>query len=228
MCSSWGSSSGGRSSGTVRVGRSSHLRRQLPSAGRRAPRRASAPSRAFVHSMALRLASCPGANSPRTSRSHAGIAAARSSVNSGCASLGRGRATAGTGVAGQRGRRAPRSRPRVGSPGANRFPSSASSPVSAASAASTRSGEVELVGPHALGPQHGRSPRVLRRALRAPGTPARTTALACGKTSSALPFGLPAAYVGEPGVRRLGEHLEPHLHPREEAVAVRRVPRWGC
>ena len=105
--------------------------------------------------------------------------------------------------------------PSVGSPGANRFPSSASSPVSAASAASTLSGEDS---------SSVRTPWLRSTAVRhayffvplGASHPASTTALACGKTSSALPFGLPAAYVGNPASAAWANTSNPTcIHPKK-------------
>ncbi len=117
--------------------------------------------------------------------------------------------------------------PSVGSPGANRFPSSASRPVERRQRGVDPVGRAQLVGAHALGCAARPSRHACFRAPLGASPPARTTALACGKTSMRLALRAARAVGGEPGLRRLGEHLEPHLHPVEERGCPRRARALG-
>ena len=87
--------------------------------------------------------------------------------------------------------------PSCGSPGANRLPSRAISPVRAARAASSRSIDVSS----SVRTPWARRTRSRHTRFETPfggSVPVSTTVVACGKTSMARPFGDPAPYVGKP------------------------------
>ena len=169
--------------------------------------------------MALRFASCPGANSPRTSCWHAGIAARAVGEQR----LRRRAVAAAPRAVGRRRQGDRRHHDHALARVAGREPlarRARSRPVSAASAASIRSCEPSSSVRTPWARSTAVAPGALAHALRGRAPPPSTTALAWGNTSMALPFGLPARVRGEPCLRRLREDLEPHLHPVEERVPL--------